>query len=264
MLELAWVALIVAMIGYGVASVLQAVGAGRASGARVVLQPIYVAGIVCDLAAWALSVVALQLLPLFTVQAVLAGSLAVTVLLARSFLGAVLLRRDVVAIAVTVLALVVVAAAAGAEAAVRPTAGFDEALLVGLVVVGGGVGVLYRRSVPAAMSVLAGLAYSGAAIGARALPLAGGVQAILSSWTLWLLLGFGVLGMLSYARALELGSIGAATALLWVVEILVPGAVGVWLLGDGVRPGWGVPAVLAVVAAIGACAVLAFSPAQPE
>lgn len=263
-LGIAWTAASLGMLSYGVASVLQGVGARRATGASVMVQPLYLVGVGCDLLAWALSVVALQWLPLFSVQAVLAGSLAVTVLLARLFLGATLLRRDVAAVVVTVLALVVVAMASGAEAAVRPSAGFDEALFGGLVLIGVGVAVAYRRHRPEAMAVLAGLAYSGAAIGARALPLDRGVPGLLTSWTLWLLLGFGVLGMLAYARALELGSLGAATALLWVVEIVVPGAVGVGWLGDGVQPGWALPALLAVGAAVAACGVLAFSPAQPE
>ena len=47
-----------------------------------------------------------------------------------------------------------------------------------------------------------------------------------------------------------------------VVEVLVPGAIGVAVLGDGVRPGWVFPALLAVAAAVAACSVLATSPAQ--
>jgi hypothetical protein len=53
-------------------------------------------------------------------------------------------------------------------------------------------------------------------------------------------------------------------AVLWVVEVLVPGAVGVLALGDGVRPGWQIGAVIAVVVAVAGCAVLATSPAQSE
>ncbi|WP_051214969.1 hypothetical protein [Granulicoccus phenolivorans] len=263
-MPVAWVAAVVGMLCYGAASVIQAVAARRATGARVVVQPGYLVGMGLDLLAWVSSVVAMQALPLFTVQAVLAGSLAVTVLLARLFLGARLLRRDVVAVVATVIALVVVGAASGTEAAVRPSILFDEVLLVGLVGVGIAVAVLYRRHHPAVMAVLAGLGFSGAAVGARGLPLDHGLVGLLGSWTLWLVLGFGAIGMLAYARALEQGSVGPATALLWVVEIIVPGVIGWYWLGDTVRPGWAWPAVLAILVATVACGVLAFSPAQPE
>ncbi|NEB06411.1 hypothetical protein G3I78_46425 [Streptomyces sp. SID13726] len=42
----------------------------------------------------------------------------------------------------------------------------------------------------------------------------------------------------------------------------MPGIVGLAVLGDVVRSGWAVPAVLATVAAVGGCVVLATSPAN--
>ena len=67
----------------------------------------------------------------------------------------------------------------------------------------------------------------------------------------------GAVGATAYALALERGSVAAATALLWVVEAVVPALVGVLLLGDRVRPGWGPAALAAVAVAVAACAVLA-------
>ena len=52
------------------------------------------------------------------------------------------------------------------------------------------------------------------------------------------------------------------TALLWIVEVVVPSVVGVALLGDSVRPGWGAVAVIAVAATRAAAAVLAHAPAN--
>lgn len=81
-------AAVAGMMAYGIATVLQAAGAKRAHGVAVLGQPLYLLGTGLDAAAWLASVVALQQLPLFAVQAVLAGSLGVTVVLARVFLGA--------------------------------------------------------------------------------------------------------------------------------------------------------------------------------
>lgn len=47
-----------------------------------------------------------------------------------------------------------------------------------------------------------------------------------------------------------------------VLEVLVPGIVGLAVLGDVVRSGWAVPAGLATLAAVGGCVVLATSPAN--
>lgn len=52
---LALLAAIVASVGYGVASVLEAVAALRHHGARVFTRPIYLAGIALDLLAWVVS-----------------------------------------------------------------------------------------------------------------------------------------------------------------------------------------------------------------
>lgn len=73
-------AAVLASIGYGLASVLQAVGARRAaaSGAGTAVQPAHLGGLALDGASWLVSLLALRVLPLFAVQAVLAGSLAVT------------------------------------------------------------------------------------------------------------------------------------------------------------------------------------------
>lgn len=79
-------------------------------------QPLYLAGVGVDLLAWLLSVAALRTLPVYQVQAVLAGSLAVTVVAARVVLGARLRRVDVAAVAVAAVAGTVAAAAVLAHA----------------------------------------------------------------------------------------------------------------------------------------------------
>src|SRR5690348_1391611 len=80
-----------AALAYGVATVLQAIGArqaDRASGpdARLALRLMrsapYVGGLLLDGIGFALSLAALRSQPLFTVQAIVSSSLAVTALLA--------------------------------------------------------------------------------------------------------------------------------------------------------------------------------------
>ncbi|OHV62283.1 hypothetical protein [Pseudofrankia sp. BMG5.36] len=105
---------VAAAVSYGAGSIAQAEGARRAPDTlRALRHPLYLAGLGCDLLAWLASVAALRTLAVYQVQAILAGSLAVTVLGARVVLAARIRRRD--AAAVTVLALIVVAAAAGPQ-----------------------------------------------------------------------------------------------------------------------------------------------------
>ena len=91
-MTLGLLAALAAAVGYGSGSVLQASATRHRSGLRVLLQPLYLAGLVLDLLGWLLSLVALRSLPLFAVQSLLAGSLVVTVVLARVMLGVRLQR----------------------------------------------------------------------------------------------------------------------------------------------------------------------------
>lgn len=110
-----WLAALVGTAGYGVGTVLQAAGAKRSRGLAVMRQPTYLVGLGCDGVAWVASLLALQRLPLFAVQALLAGSLCVSVVLARIFLHARLRVRDGVAVTLVALALAAVAAASGVQ-----------------------------------------------------------------------------------------------------------------------------------------------------
>jgi hypothetical protein len=267
----ALLAALMAALLYGSGSVLQAVAARRASGPGVLRHPWYVAGLACDLLGWLASLVALRALPLFTVQALLAGSLVVTVLLARVVLHARLRRVDGVAVGVVVAALVVLALAAGPDAAARVLpGGFTAAVLVALMLIAVAGAVAYRHGPGWVLAGLAGAAASGAAICARAVSVPGAARgaaigavalAVAAEPLAWAVAGFGLLTTVFYARALERAGVGASTAVLSVIEVVVPGVVGLAVLHDTVRPGWPIAAAVAAVLALTACVTLATSPA---
>lgn len=246
-------------IGYGVASVLQAVGAQHDPGMlRTLRQPAYLAGVALDLVAWLLSVAALRTLPVYQVQAVLAGSLAVTVVTARLVLRARLRTVDVAAVAVTVVALTALAAASGPQDPAPPPAATRLGLALAVVPVALAGWAVARRGSPNLTGAVAGLAFGGAALCARAVTWPG---PLLTEPLAWALACFGLTGTLLYAHALEHGQVGPVTALLWIVEVLAPSVAGVLLLGDDVRAGWAPVAVAAVAATVAAAAVLAHAPA---
>jgi hypothetical protein len=51
---------------------------------------------------------------------------------------------------------------------------------------------------------------------------------------------FGATGTVLLAGAMRRAAVGSVVAVLSVTEVVVPGLVGLVLLGDRVRPGWGV------------------------
>lgn len=253
------------MVAYGAASVLQAVGAARASGPAVVRQPAYLLGLAADGVAWLASLVALRQMPVFAVQALLAGSVGVTVVLAWVFLGARPRPRDTAAIAVLTAALVGVSVSSGVQGAQGAPGWFTWAAWAGAVLSGALLLLTYRNGRSASLAVVAGAAFAGAAVCARGLESAADILDLPLQPLAWAVVAFGLVGALGYARSLERGDVGPATALLWVVEVLLAGGVGVVFLGDGVRPGLGWLAALSVLAAVAASAVLALSPsAEPH
>lgn len=259
-----------AAVGYGLASVLQAVGARRVAGTLNTLRdPLYLTGLALDLLAWLASLVALRTLPVYQVQATVAGSLAVTVLAARVLLAARLRRAEVAAVGVTVVALVALAASAGVQHAARLTGAGRWGLALTVVPVALAGYQAVRRLAPGAAAVAAGLAFGGAALSARALTVPAGplrhVPATLHTLAAeplgWALPAYGIAGMLLYAWSLEHGGLGQVTALLWIAEVSLPSVVGIVLLGDAVRPGWAPTVAAALVAALTAAWVLARAPA---
>lgn len=248
---LALLAAIVASVGYGVASVLEAVAALRHHGARVFTRPIYLAGIALDLLAWEASLIALQRLTLFTVQALLSGSVVVTLLLARLVFSTRLGGGQIIAMLLLVGALVVVALATGVQPAARAPDYFTVMLMALLLVLFILLILSYRRGKPLVLAVVAGLAASTAALGARGIQLSDQLANILMQPVSWIVAGSGVVAMIAYSRALESGAVGAITALYTVIEVAFPGSIGMVLLDDAVRPGWEVSKFAALALALG-------------
>lgn len=271
----ALLAAVAASLGYGVASVLQAAGAARVQPAgdgiaTVLRSPLYLLGLLADLVAWLLSVVALRRVPLFVVQPILAASLAVTVLLARRVLGTAMRPREVAAVVGVVVASGVLASSAGLGRVRPPGTVAIVVVCVAVVAVAGACAAAWRSGHSVVLALLAGTAYGLGAIGARVLrpappgvPLlsGAGIAYLAAQPMVWVVVVGNVVGTLVYARSLQRGAVGPAAASLWVAEVVVPGAVGVLALGDTVRAGWAAPAAVGVAVVIASVLVLAWAPA---
>ncbi|MCD2186097.1 hypothetical protein [Actinomycetospora soli] len=265
------VGLVAALVAAGAnagAAMLEALATRRATrAAGVVTSPVYLAGLLLDIVGWILTVLALRYMPIVAVQAIVAGQVVITVIASHWVFDTPLRRVDLYAAAANVLGLaLLVGSASTGELPHTGLAGTIALLVVLLVLAVGGItlAVRSRRAVPTAF--VAGLAFGGTAVAVRLLDLDGPVgeiaRTVLTDPVAWALVGFAVLGLALYTVALARGSVGPVVAVLAVTETLAPGLLGLALLGDGIREGWGPWFVLGLLLALGGVVVLARSPAQ--
>ena len=265
MVAVSWAAAVLACLGYGVASVLQSVGARRtvrAAGvggiAAILLQAPYLAGLGADAVAFVANVVALRELPLFLVQSVVTGSVGVTAVVA-GIRGERLRRRDWVSLGVLASGLVLLCLTATVERAVHVPPSTQWVILLG-VVVPLGLGLMGRRGSGSAaatfLAAAAGLAFTGVAAASRGLgadPLTWG---LLAHPLVWAVAAQGVAGTACFALALQRGSVTRVTAITFVLEMVVPSLLGPMLFGDSVAPGHLPWAVLGFALALGGTVAL--------
>ena len=251
-----------ASVGYGVATILQAVGTRRAGGLAAFGQPLVLGGLALDGACFLLSLLAFARLPLFVVETVVAASLVVVVLLARSVLRVPLRRADLVAVAVVLAGLAVLAGAASGQPPVPAGGAFVRGSLLGVGVLAAGTAACYRAGPAWTMGLASALGYSGVAIGARAARTDGPLLDLVRQPMAVVVVACGLIAVVAYLRAIERGPVSLAAALVSVVEVVVPGVVGLAFLGDTVRSGWALPAAAAVLVALAGCVTLARSPAN--
>jgi drug/metabolite transporter (DMT)-like permease len=257
-----------AALGYGGASVLQSVAAGRAeSGSgldprllvRLARSAPYLGGIGLDLAAFIASLLALRTLPLFLVQSAVASSVGVTAVIA-AFLGARLRSRAIASLIVLGAGLLLLGSSAQPEPGTPLSLGARWVLLSSVLVLGAAGVVVARHtsdSSATALAVLTGLAFSVVAVTARSLTVPRPLWHVLADPGLWAIPALGTLGMLLFATALQKGSVTSVTALTFAVETVVPAGLGLVFLGDTTRPGFALVAAAGFVLTIAGTLALA-------
>jgi drug/metabolite transporter (DMT)-like permease len=281
-------AALLACFGYGTASVLQAYGARSSAAAAAAhgdpvsttaaptlretvaaaLTPAFLCGMALDGLGFVGSVVSARLIPLFLSQTIMSANLVVTAVLGVVVLGVKLHARDWVAIVAVVLSLCVLGATAGHTGeGTKVTAVHWGVLIASAVGVVAGLVVIRalgaRAAIPAGL--IAGLLFGAMAVAVRVVdgldPFRFGV--VLADPAAWTVILAGAGGFYLFTVALQIGSVNGAAAALVAGETVVPGIVGVVLLGDTTAHGLGWLMVLAFVGAVsGAVAVAIFGAAE--
>ena len=257
-------AALLACVGYGAASVLQAYGArgstAAASGRSEVvpvtatggptlrstigaaLTPAFIAGMALDVIGFVGSIVSARLIPLFLSQTIISANLVVTAVLGVAVLGVRLHGRDLGAIGTVVVSLCVLGLTAGHRGAGTSDPGVHWGLLsASVVILAGGVGLIRLLGARAAVAagLFAGVLYGAMAVAVRVLdgidPLR--LDILLADPASWTIAIAGLGGFYLFTVALQLGSVNGAAAALVVGETVVPGTIGVVLLGDTAQHG---------------------------
>jgi hypothetical protein len=269
MTALALLAAVAAMLANSAASLLEASGTRRAHpGAAVWRQPRYLAGLTFDGLGWLLSVVALRVLPVFAVQSVLAGTVAVTPVAAHGGDPRRLGRREQAAVAAVITGLVLVAASAAPGRADRLPAAAVPVLLTTAAVLLVAMPAVLRGGRPVLMTVLAGIAFGAVSLCVRALHVASSVWSslrdLLAEPLAYAVLVLGAAGTVLLARAMRRGRVDTVVGVLAVTEVVAPGLVGLVLLGDRVRPGWALVLAAGWALTLTGVVLLAGPPGRPR
>ncbi|MFE5541005.1 hypothetical protein [Streptomyces sp. NPDC056492] len=265
-----------AAVCFGMASVLQAMAAraaepGTGSGVdaalllRAARQWRYVAGLGLDAAGFVLQIVALRHIPIYTVGAALAASLAVTAVVSARLLHVRLSGAEWGAVGVVCAGLAMLALASGEEGSGTGSSALKWGLLVvaGLVLlVGALAGGLPDRSRALVLGLASGTGFGVVEVAVRLIDDVS--LAMFANPALYALLLGGGAAFLLLTSALQRGSVTVATAGMVIGETIGPAVVGVVWLGDRTREGLTWLAVLGFAVAVAGALALARFGEPPE
>ena len=281
---------IIAAVGYGLSSVMQALGARQTARANAgdhrmstaagspswrstvatAMTGVFVVGAIFDVLGFVAGAGAARMLPLFLSQTIVAGNLIVTAILGIRLLGIRLHARDYVAMGTVLLSLLLLGSASQPLTEYSTPRSLHWALLamtVVLVILALFTVRRLGRAGSVAAGAAAGLLFGAVAIGVRILdgidPLS--PQTMLADPAAWVIAIAGAAGFYLHTVALQLGEVNGSTAALVVGETAVPGIVGVLWLGDSTVPGMQWIALAGFTfAVLGAVAVAMFGSAEAE
>ncbi len=280
---------ILAALGYGLSSVMQALGARQAAATSsghewatpsggptlkstlaAALTGVFIVGAIMDVLGFIAGAGAARMLPLFLSQTIVAGNLVITAVLGTYALGIRLHARDWAAIALVIVSLCLLGSVSHSHGATQASFSFRSGLLAATLAVIV-ISLLVVRRMGRAGSVAAGMA-AGLLFGAIAMAVRvlGGVHplsvaSIATDPAAWTIAVAGAFGFYLHTVALQLGAVNGSTAAMVVGETAVPGVLGVWLLGDTTVSGLEWLAVLGFVLAIlGAVLVALFGSGESQ
>ena len=234
---------------------------GKRAAFRVTVSVGYLAGMAVSVVAWVFSLIALHRLPLFAVQAIAASSIGVVVLITSVITHRKPSRREGILLAALAFALIVLAVSAAPTA--PKTVSWVFTLFIGSECWrwrrrGEGDSSHRRAVVPC--SAVAGLSDGGMALCARALH-HDNLLGLVTDPLALALIPFTVIGIVAFAASLQRGAVAVTVACQQAVVTVVPAVIGLLVLGDTARHGFGVVTYVGFVVAVFVVVALTFTTA---
>jgi len=265
---------VLASLGSGAGSAVEAIGVrrarqratGQAEVGALLREPVYFVGLTVDLLGFAFTVLALQVLPLYLVQAIVASSVAVTAVILAA-MGRPLDRVGWIALGGSLCGLVLLGLSSQPHE-VPPLAPGWYWLLLGLALPIAGLAAVATRLKGIVSVVLlalgAGLCFSLVAVAARSLDVPEPLWRAVIDPALWTIVVNGVLGTALFAMALQRGRVTVVAAVSYTTSTVVPSVIGLVFLGDQVRSGFALVATAGFLVAVsGAVALARFTEPLP-
>ena len=265
-----------AALASGSGSILESLGIRRAGlyGGRCLdlvglrREYVYFAGLGIDILGFLCAAAALQRLPLFLVQSLLAFSVGVTATIA-AFMGTRLAAAGWVALGVGATGLIVLGVSAEPSTARMLPPGWQW-ILLGVAAPVAAIGWYFKRHsrvwAAPALAFGTGLGFCAVGISARALVVPDSLWQLILEPSVWAIVLNGLAAAVVFAMALQKGGATAVNAIMFTTQTSLSSLIGVAYLDDRVRTGFATAAILGFVLAIaGAIAVAHYaSLARPK
>jgi len=247
-----WLALLAALgcaICNGVAAILEKVSADTQKRAnaiqvgllvRLLRQWPYLLGLALDSIAWVLTLVAVQDVPLFVVQPIIAFSVVVTALIERFVMHRRLGRLATAAILIILSGLCLLALTATPERAATVEPVVRAAIIfapVALAILGSAFVKLKGASATILLAATSGVAFGGTAVAGRMLTFSHPYWHVVAEPLLWAIIAYGLVGILLFTVALQRNLATVVNAAMITCETIFPLIVGIAFLGDRPRNG---------------------------
>jgi drug/metabolite transporter (DMT)-like permease len=219
----------------------------------------YIWGIILGIVGWVLSLVALQVFPIFLVQSVMAASIVVTAIGERIVTHRALGRKVYAAILVVVVGLGLVGISARPAKASLGNSSVHLAIeLAPIVLILLGVLFIYVKNYISAtvLAILSGISFGGTSVVGRIIQYPHGIGSLLIDPLVWALVLYAVIGQYLFTVALQRASGTKINALMVVAQTLVPSALGLLYFDDKIRSNFEGIALIGAAVVIVGCIVI--------
>lgn len=229
---------------------------------RLLRQWPYAAGLFLDLLAGIGVLIAVNRLPLFAVQAIIACSVVLTALLERVFLHRQLRWQTYAAAVVVLVGLFGVALAAHTENTAvvsTPTRNMIAVLPLVLVAIGAMAMRVRHKAGAFILAGLSGCAFGGDSIAGRVIVYPHPVWYVAANPLFWAVIAYGVVGLVLFTAALQRTLATVVNGVMTSMQTIVPLVVGIAILGDTARGGLWFPLWAGCLLVTTGCVYIAYT-----